>query len=106
MRLVKTNQIHQASHKKHNFSMTVFFFITHIRQFSSNQTNQIKCIERGKKGGQDYYELIKAKSLNFPSKKQPLPVTPSPDPTTISQVEVLKINPRFFFFKSQRYQNK
>jgi len=83
--------------------MTVFFFITHIRQFSSNQ---IKCIERGKKGGQDYYELIKAKSLNFPSKKQPLPVTPSPDPTTISQVEVLKINPRFFFFKSQRYQNK
>jgi hypothetical protein len=79
--------------------MTVFFFITHIRQFSSNQTNQIKCTERGKKrGGGDYCELIKAKFSNFPSKKQPLPVTPSSDPATISRVEALKINPCSFFF--------
>jgi len=39
------------------------------------------------KGGQDYCELIKAKSSNFPSKKQSLPVTPSPDRATISLVE-------------------
>jgi len=66
------------------------------------------------KGGQDYCKLIKAKSPNFPSKKQPLPVTPSPNPATISRVEaqrergkvkggesvnVLKINPYSFFFQ-------
>jgi len=83
------------------------------------------CTERGGEGGQDYCELIKAKSLNFRSKKHPLPVTPSTDPATISQVEaqrerererergkvkapggggesvnVLKINPYSLFFSS------
>jgi len=95
--------------------MKVFFFITHIRQltFLTKQTKS-SAQREAKKGRQDYCELIKAKSQNFPSKKQPLPVTPSPNPATISRVEaqrergkvkggesvnVLKINPCSFFFQ-------
>jgi len=51
----------------------------------SNQTNQSSAQREA--GGQDYCELIKAKSPNFPSKKQPLLVTPSPDPAIISRVK-------------------
>jgi len=44
-------------------------------------------VHRERQGGQDYYELIKAKSPNFPSKRQPLLVTPSPDLAIISRVK-------------------
>jgi len=67
----KTTQIHKASHKKHMFP----FFLTHILQNRQNQTNH-----KSKQNPypEDYYESIKAKWPNFPSKKHSLPGFPVP----------------------------